>query len=1047
MASDHIPVETVLLYNHTPTPNRTGKDFKKTDEKLFLETLASLLPSTANIVTRADLDGAVEETIRAIQTAADIATPDRVISLKSVPGFNEDCKEAIAEVKRTQRRWLKPESTEEDLIEFQTAKRRRKQAIATAQRNIHRKKVSEVKDEKGLWALSRWTRNRGSRAPAFTPDIKKADGTMAEETEEKAEALRQTFFPQPPEADLTDTHYYNYNRPAESWTPIVEYEVREALRLAPPDKAPGEDENPNRILKLATDLLAPLFTFLFNKSMDMKYCPTKFKMSITVALRKPGKDDYSQPKSYRPIALMNTMGKILDTVLARRIQYYAERYHMLPTTHTGGRKQSSCEHAVHLLLEKVHSAWRKRKAASLLMLDVSGAFDNVSHERLLHNMRKRGLPLEIIEWTASYLTDRKTRIKLYEGLSQEFDVLTGIPQGSPLSPILYLFYNADLLEIARSNELVTGYIDDTSFLVEGSTTESTVHKLEVLHAKADEWARTHASVFAPAKYELIHFIHKGDKRHIGDSTRAVNLGPMNGVERVIEPKTHARYLGVILDSELNGMKHMDHVKERVGKSIQALGSIAGSTWGASRDDMLTLVKAIVMPQMLFACSTWWISNPVHGRKTHRKKMVQALNDLQKRALCAATGAFKSTAASVLEAETDTLPIDVQLDRTCMITANRIKASPLFYQIRSLRERGIIIDQFARLSPLQEIEIKIQRVIGGEAHSKIEKQIPIVAPPWWIPPTIRIAPDAETAVKEHDEVCKTQQYTHMTVFTDGSDIQGRVGAAAWEPHRRWKCLADIGPSSQFTVYGAELIGIWMAMDMAAKGGDIVKRLTIFTDNQASIISSARPRNQSGQLILTKIHALASVLQKRGCEITLRWIPAHVGVPGNEVADLLAKQATGWQPKSREQNSAAALNPPAVTASNIIHMVWLPQLLSSCKRMVNTFARECWNRNWRNGITGMLYKKRWQGNGMALNKHVNQLYKNLSHKAEAAVLIQMRTEKIGLHGYLNTINRTEDPWSAVDRPIKQCVTSLKTASVLKILDPRTWGRALSGMQGSS
>jgi hypothetical protein len=190
MASDHIPVETVLLYNHTLTPNRTGKDFKKTDEKLFLETLTSLLPSTVNIVTRADLDGAVKETIRAIQTAVDITIPDRVISLKSVPGFNEDCKEAIAEVKRTQRRWLKPESTEEDLIEFQTVKRRRKQVIATAQRNIHRKKVSEVKDEKGLWALSRWTRNQGLRAPAFTPDIKKVDSSMAEETEEKAEALR-----------------------------------------------------------------------------------------------------------------------------------------------------------------------------------------------------------------------------------------------------------------------------------------------------------------------------------------------------------------------------------------------------------------------------------------------------------------------------------------------------------------------------------------------------------------------------------------------------------------------------------------------------------------------------------------------------------------------------------------------------------------------------------------------------------------------------------------------------------------------------------------
>lgn len=66
MASDHMPVETVLLYNHTPTPNRIGKDFRKTDEKLFLETLASLLLSTANIITRADLDRVVKETIKAI---------------------------------------------------------------------------------------------------------------------------------------------------------------------------------------------------------------------------------------------------------------------------------------------------------------------------------------------------------------------------------------------------------------------------------------------------------------------------------------------------------------------------------------------------------------------------------------------------------------------------------------------------------------------------------------------------------------------------------------------------------------------------------------------------------------------------------------------------------------------------------------------------------------------------------------------------------------------------------------------------------------------
>jgi hypothetical protein len=72
-----------------------------------------------------------------------------------------------------------------------------------------------------------------------------------------------------------------------------------------------------------------------------------------------------------------------------------------------------------------------------------------------------------------------------------------------------------------------------TFLVEGSSTELTVRKLEVLHAKADEWAKKYAAVFATAKYDVICFIYKGDRRHIRDKTRAVDLGPANGVERVI----------------------------------------------------------------------------------------------------------------------------------------------------------------------------------------------------------------------------------------------------------------------------------------------------------------------------------------------------------------------------------------------------------------------------------------------------------------------------------------------------------------------------------
>jgi hypothetical protein len=123
----------------------------------------------------------------------------------------------------------------------------------------------------------------------------------------------------------------------------------------------------------------------------------------------------------------------------------------------------------------------------MLLLDVSGAFDNVSHKRLLYNLRKRQLPLEIIEWIASYLKDRRSKTKLQEGTGPEFSIHTGILQGSPLSPILYLFYNADLLEIGGEEDLTTGYIDDISIMVSGKVGENNARLVEI-HKKAEEWA-------------------------------------------------------------------------------------------------------------------------------------------------------------------------------------------------------------------------------------------------------------------------------------------------------------------------------------------------------------------------------------------------------------------------------------------------------------------------------------------------------------------------------------------------------------------------------
>ena len=223
---------------------------------------------------------------------------------------------------------------------------------------------------------------------SVTPALSKEDGSLVIDAEGKANLLRASFFPPPVQADLRDIQGYQYPEPC-PLPPITESEIDRAIRRAAPNKSPGTDGITNNVLQKVLDLILPTLHRLFNASWNIGYFPRHFRHSITVVLRKPGKEDYSQPKAYRPIALLNTVGKAMEAVIGTRLMYLAEKFNLLPINHTGGRKMASTEHAIHSLLTRVHQAWDRKQVASLLLLDISGAFDNVSHPRLLHNLRKR----------------------------------------------------------------------------------------------------------------------------------------------------------------------------------------------------------------------------------------------------------------------------------------------------------------------------------------------------------------------------------------------------------------------------------------------------------------------------------------------------------------------------------------------------------------------------------------------------------------------------------------------------------------------------------
>ena len=226
----------------------------------------------------------------------------------------------------------------------------------------------------------------------------------SEQFRKKAEMLKKSFFPPPPDADTEDIQGFIYAEPKACPLIITKAEVVDAIRRPKADKAAGPDGVPNRILQVFPEKLAEALTPLYQACVDIGYHPVAFKEANIMAFKKPGKEDYTVPKAYKPIALLNTLGKTLESIVAKKIMYLAEQHRLLPDTHMGARRGKSTESALELLTEQIHTVWGQGtdKIATLLSIDVSGAFDTVSHPMLLHNLRKRKIPQWIATWVGSF---------------------------------------------------------------------------------------------------------------------------------------------------------------------------------------------------------------------------------------------------------------------------------------------------------------------------------------------------------------------------------------------------------------------------------------------------------------------------------------------------------------------------------------------------------------------------------------------------------------------------------------------------------------------
>jgi len=227
------------------------------------------------------------------------------------------------------------------------------------------------------------------------------------------------------------------------------------------------------------DILVPILLQIYNGILQLEEYPKQWCIFTTVVLRKPGKPAYDVPKAYRPITLLNTMGKVITMIIAEEISNIVKKEGLLPVNHFGGRPSHTMMDTIHLLIHRIKEAWRRGKVTSILFLDVEGAFPNAITERVIHNLKRCGIPSRHVKYVTNLIDRRLMQLKFDDYLSQLMTIDNGIGQGDPLSMILYIIYNADLIEIAEGNkEESLGYADDAIVIVEGKDFYKTTLKLE-----------------------------------------------------------------------------------------------------------------------------------------------------------------------------------------------------------------------------------------------------------------------------------------------------------------------------------------------------------------------------------------------------------------------------------------------------------------------------------------------------------------------------------------------------------------------------------------
>ena len=827
-----------------------------------------------------------------------------------VPWWTKECGDAIRARERAYKMFDR-NSTIENLITFRKARAFARRTLKEAKAVSWRKYVSSLNlftPITQVWTRLKRISGRFSSSPLPVLRVNNRDishpfnvaeelaRTLSDRCRDRQSTSRQVQGVGGP-VDFTTTERLTYNEP---FTMPELISAIGSLRSV----TEGPDTIHNDMLRHLPAVALEALLDTFNKIWETGTFPAAWQKAMIIPILKPGKSGLD-PLHYRPISLTSSLCKLMEKMVNVRLSWFLEHHSVFTNAQCGFRKHRSAVDHILVLDTEARASFSQKKHLGAVFFDIEAAYDTVLRPGILRKLFKYGIRGCMGFFIQNFLSHRSFQVRVGHHLSSSFMQENGVPQGGVLSVALFAIMINDIGDELPASIGRSLFVDDLAIWYSASSARLMSRQLQLAVTRLEKWSEESGLRFSTAKTVAVHVC----RRRCSDPHLGIRL---NG--QTIPTQPVARFLGVLFDRRLTYKEHFKSLRERCFKSLNVLRSVARTSYGADRSTLLLLYRSIVRSKLDYASFVY------DGASDSSKRVLDVVHHT---AIRVVTGAFRTSPASSLLAEAHEPPLALRREMLGMRYALKLRQFPTHPAYPYVFSRDILSlfeGRTHRSMPFCQ-RMKGLFARGGLAPRDVMRISPPPSPPWHsVQPQVDLSladvrkgdiPPSELRCRALELIASYRGRTRT--FTDGSKTNDGVGCA-FVAGRDTRSFSLPVHSSVFT---SELVAISKALCFieVSSGASHL----ILTDSLSSLLAlrSFYPNHPFVQDILTRLTSL----ERSGKSIQFCWVPSHVGIVGNELADAAARRAASV-PNARRLPLPARDFYPAVS-----HLL-----------------RSCWQRSW-------------------------------------------------------------------------------------------------------